>query len=228
MYNSCISLPIAMSAPSPLPNEHYANLFLTEQTCQNYAVLKLAVSASRPELVETYREAMDKHNAATRDNLYYNSGFDLFLPTDVQFTVPIQTQMLNLEVKGEMIYTRIFVSTDKNNVVGAVSIPSPYYLYPRSSMSKTPLMLANHTGIIDAGYRGNLIAATRWLANTNTNTGSGDVSATTHHSPYSVEKHTRLFQVCHPSLCPIFVVLVPETELTSTARGEGGFGSTGK
>jgi dUTP pyrophosphatase len=205
-----------------LSNEHYANLFLTEHTCQNYAVLKLAVSTSHPELAEQYREAVEKHNAQTRDNLYYNSGFDLFLPDDAVFNIPIQTQMLNLEVKGEMIYTRIFVSTDKNNVVGAVSIPSPYYLYPRSSMSKTPLMLANHTGIIDAGYRGKLIVATRWL-------NSSDLgSASSSSSIYTAEKYTRLFQVCHPSLCPVYVVLVPETELTSTERGEGGFGSTGK
>jgi hypothetical protein len=39
----------------------------------------------------------------------------------------------------------------------------PFYLYPRSSISKTPLMLANHTGIIDSGYRGNLIGAFRAL-----------------------------------------------------------------
>ena len=44
---------------------------------------------------------------------------------------------------------------------------------------------------------------------------------------YTVEKHTRLFQICHPTLCPIFVVLVPESELNSSERGEGGFGSTG-
>jgi dUTPase len=46
-------------------------------------------------------------------------------------------------------------------------------------------------------------------------------------SEYVVEKHTRLFQICHPSLCPVFVVMVPEKELNSSERGEGGFGSTG-
>ena len=36
--------------------------------------------------------------------------------------------------------------------------PTAYYLYPRSSMgSKTPLRLSNSVGIIDAGYRGNII-----------------------------------------------------------------------
>ena len=85
-------------------------------------------------------------------------------------------------------------------------------MFPRSSISKTPLMLANHTGIIDAGYRGSLIGAFRNV--------SGE--------DFQVEKHTRLLQVCHPSLCPIIVELVDESELSTTARGEGGFGSTGK
>ena len=32
-----------------------------------------------------------------------------------------------------------------------------YYLYPRSSIIKTPLRMSNSVGIIDAGYRGNII-----------------------------------------------------------------------
>jgi dUTP pyrophosphatase len=97
--------------------------------------------------------------------------------------------------------------------VSGASYSCGYYVYPRSSISKTPLMLANHVGIIDSGYRGNLIAAIRKLPSD---------------SPeYVVEKHTRLFQICHPTLCPVFVVLVPESELNSSERGAGGFGSTG-
>ena len=72
-------------------------------------------------------------------------------------------------------------------------------------------MLANHTGVIDSGYRGFLIGAFRNLSS----------------DPYVVEKETRLLQVCHPSLYPIYVVISDETELSSTSRGEGGFGSTG-
>lgn len=34
--------------------------------------------------------------------------------------------------------------------------PTGYYLYPRSSISKTPLMIANKTCIIDPGYRDNI------------------------------------------------------------------------
>ena len=77
-------------------------------------------------------------------------------------------------------------------------------------------MLANHTGIIDAGYRGSLIGAFRWLRGESTS-----------QEAYVVEKNTRLVQICHPTLCPIYVVMVDENELSSTERGAGGFGSTG-
>jgi len=89
-----------------------------------------------------------------------------------------------------------------------------FNVHPRSSISKTQLMLANHTGIIDSGYRGNLIGAFRWLKHDST-------------TQYIVEKHTRLLQICHPSLCGIHVKLVDESELSNTSRGSGVFGSTG-
>ena len=91
--------------------------------------------------------------------------------------------------------------------------PSPFYMYPRSSISKTPLTLSNSVGVIDSGYRGNLIAAFRYLSNSCT--------------PYTVDKYNRLIQICHPSLCKIFVILVNKEELTTTERGTDGFGSTG-
>jgi dUTP pyrophosphatase len=93
------------------------------------------------------------------------------------------------------------------------TVPTGFNVHPRSSISKTPLMLANHTGIIDMGYRGYLIAALRLLPLT--------------HASYTVEKNTRLVQICHPSLYPIYVNIVNEDELTTTTRGSGGFGSTG-
>jgi dUTPase len=76
-------------------------------------------------------------------------------------------------------------------------------------------MLSNHTGIIDSGYRGPLIAAMRLLPHDK----EGD---------YTIEKHTRLVQICHPSLCPVYIVECSESDLSETERGDGGFGSTGK
>jgi dUTP pyrophosphatase len=110
----------------------------------------------------------------------------------------MKSQMISMGVKAEMLFQ------------GEQSCG--YFMFPRSSISKTPLMLANHTGIIDSGYRGFLIGAFRNLMG----------------EDYIVEENTRLLQVCHPSLCPIYVVLSQEEELSSTVRAEGGFGSTGK
>ena len=163
---------------------------------RSFAVLQIAVNPNKPELVELYKTHIQKHNASIITNPFPNSGFDLFVPETTE--VGTDVKMISMDVKCEML--------DKDGY----SIP--YYMYPRSSLSKTPLMLANHVGIIDSGYRGFLIGAFRNL----------------NMKSYMVEKHNRLLQVCHPSLYPIYVVMVDESQLSTTSRGEGGFGSTGK
>jgi dUTP pyrophosphatase len=163
---------------------------------RSFAVLHIAVNPNKPELVELYKTHIQKHNASIITDPFPNSGFDLFVPETMEIVTDVK--MVSMDVKCEML--------DKDGY----SIP--YYMYPRSSLSKTPLMLANHVGIIDSGYRGFLIGAFRNLNITS----------------YTIEKHNRLLQVCHPSLYPLHVVMVDESELSTTSRGEGGFGSTGK
>jgi len=85
-----------------------------------------------------------------------------------------------------------------------------YYLYPRSSLSKTPLRLANSVGIIDSSYRGELIAAVDNISE----------------EDFDIKQGQRLFQLCSPTLEPINYIVTKE--LSETDRGEGGFGSTGK
>jgi len=200
-------------------DEIYVNQFCFDSMAQNFAVLKLAVNADQPELLELYTAHVAKHNSSTELALFPNSGFDLFVPEDTTFDRDFATKFVDLKIKTEMIYCdknlQVTLETDngEHETVSGASYSSGYYVYPRSSISKTPLMLANHVGIIDSGYRGNLIAAVRKLPSDQNN--------------YVVEKHTRLFQICHSSLCPVFVVLVNESELNSSERGEGGFGSTG-
>jgi len=189
-------------------NEDYANYFYRNQY-QNYAVLKLCVSPPNPELTELYRSAIEKHNTHLNNDMFSNAGFDLFMPTKVQFAPTFESQMVSLGVKTEMIHCE--VDRSKSSDIEGISYASGYYLYPRSSISKTPLMLANQVGIIDSGYRGEVIAAIRNF----------------YPDVYTVEKHTRLFQICHPQLAPVYVVLVDENNLTITSRGVGGFGSTG-
>ena len=102
---------------------------------------------------------------------------------------------------------------------------SGFYLYPRSSISKTRMRLANSVGIIDAGYRGDLIAAVDTIGVF----GSTDIWNVWKETLSPIKKYDRYFQVCAPDLSPFIVHIVPnETDLgRPTARGTGGFGSTG-
>jgi dUTP pyrophosphatase len=178
------------------------------------AVLKLVVNSDDSSLVELYKQHIENHNRGIINDVFPNSGFDLFIPNNVVFNEPIKSKFIDLKVKAEMVYIDKKMNSHET---------CAYTVHPRSSMSKTPLMLANHTGIIDAGYRGNLIGAVRWLQNNDSNRENNNES----NHEYILEKHTRLLQICHPTLCPIFVYLVEEQDLTTTERGTGGFGSTG-
>jgi dUTP pyrophosphatase len=173
----------------------------------NFAILKLAVNPNNNQLTSIYQQKVDAHNGKILNSLYPDSGFDLFVPDNTLFDEDTESKFIDFQVKGEMLYCDV----NRNN-----PFTCAFTIHPRSSISKTPLMLANHTGIIDSGYRGSLIGAFRWLRS------SDDDSRR-----YVVEQNTRLLQVCHPTLCPVFVVLVREDDLSNTERGAGGFGSTG-
>jgi dUTP pyrophosphatase len=87
-----------------------------------------------------------------------------------------------------------------------------YWMAPRSSLSKTPLRLANSMGLIDAGYRGTLLAAVDFHGKTDFPCSLGD----------------RYFQAVTPDLLPwASIQFVSEIPGGATLRGEGGFGSTG-
>jgi len=131
-----------------------------------------------------------------------DSGLDLFFPEDVAIEAG-ETKLVPLGIRCEMIEE---VRYEKGGYSQNVS----YYLYARSSISKTPLSLANGVGIIDSAYRGPICAALR-------NNGL---------STYVVEKGQRLVQICSRDLSPFSFSIVHE--LSETSRGEGGFGSTGK
>ena len=126
---------------------------------------------------------------------FYDSGFDLFTPQDV-VCLAGRTTKIKLGVKVAMLR-------------GTSEVSCGYYMYPRSSISKTPLRLANSVGIIDSGYRGELMAVVD-------NKSDED---------YVVARGQRLFQVCAGDLSPI--TQLEFTTLNTTSRGSGGFGSTG-
>jgi dUTPase len=106
-----------------------------------------------------------------------------------------------------------------------ISPPCGFYLYPRSSISKTRMRLANSVGIIDSGYRGDIIAAVDSIGVF----GSRDIWYIWKDTLFPIKKYDRYFQICSPNLSP-FIVHIVETEEElgeQTARGAGGFGSTG-
>ena len=98
----------------------------------------------------------------------------------------------------------------KSNIACENTYEMPYLLMPRSSISKTPLRQCNSVGLIDAGYRGEIMAAVDNIK---------DI-------PYTVEPGQRLFQLVSMDGAPITFEIV--SELSQTDRGDGGFGSTGK
>lgn len=85
-----------------------------------------------------------------------------------------------------------------------------YYLFPRSSISKTPLRLSNSIGLIDGGYRGELVGMVDNI----------------YDEDFHIKRGERYFQLVAVDSSPIDFELV--TELSESSRGEGGFGSTGR
>jgi dUTP pyrophosphatase len=169
---------------------------------KNFAILKVVFD--NENLKTEYENRIVNHNNMFMTNPLHDSGFDVLVPTETGFQQPFVTQFIDMKIKTEMFYCE--VDTDRISTCA-------FNVHPRSSISKTPLMLANHTGIIDSGYRGSLIGAFRMLPVAN----SGQ---------YVVEKNARLLQICHPSLCPIYVVYTSADDLSGSVRGEGGFGSS--
>lgn len=86
----------------------------------------------------------------------------------------------------------------------------PYFLIPRSSISKTPLRQSNSIGLIDAGYRGEIMASVDNIKS----------------DPFKIEEGQRLFQLVAMDGSPISYELTDI--LSDTKRGIGGFGSTGE
>jgi dUTP pyrophosphatase len=154
-------------------------------------------------------EIKDYYKGLTEEFNDEDSGIDLVCPYELSINV-FQVGTMDLGIKCAMINN----STKK--LTG-------YYLYPRSSISKTPLMLANHVGIIDMGYRGNLMAKIRCLPYDIVPFHDNYIKCNSKN--FKVRFFSRLFQICSPDLSPIFVKLVDQ--LPESKRGSGGFGSTG-
>ena len=157
---------------------------------------------------KTQREKVMKF--VSGENICVDAGVDIFNPNGDDLVYRTKATKLSTHLKCAMYFV------DVNGDI----FPSGFYMYPRSSTgSSTPLRLANSVGIIDAGYRGELMG---YFNNVNPN------------YDYPVTKYQRLLQICTPNLTyPIYPQLVNELKeldyfIMYNDRGDAGFGSTGK
>ena len=170
------------------------------------------------ELLKKYESQVEKHNKMIDCNPYPDSGFDMFVPSQYS-----GEYMPHTRTKVDFCLVGVMQQNHTDNT-NQLLHTIPFYIYPRSSISKTPLQLCNSVGIIDSGYRGHLMS---YFANHATYTQQNSAQSLL---AYQVEKYARLTQICHPCLTPFYVRLhynkdgLPSLE---TQRADGGFGSTG-
>jgi len=120
-----------------------------------------------------------------------DAGLDLYVLEDIEFA-PGETKLIKLGISCQ----------PEDGIA--------YFLMPRSSISKTSLRMSNSIGLIDGGYRGEIMAC---CDNVKTD-------------KYSVKKGERLFQLVAANCSEIRYEI--KHDLGDSSRGEGGFGSTGK
>ena len=148
----------------------------------------LRIKPLRDDVAELYKNHTHYHQG--------DSGLDLFYPDDVMIPAGTLGRQIKMRIACEMFY----------GMNEAVS----FNIYPRSSISKTPLRLSNSIGLVDAGYRGEIMALFD------------------NHSDrdYLISAGDRLLQIVAPTLQSFYMSIV--NELSDSDRGTGGIGSTGK
>tara|TARA_Y100001970_G_scaffold124890_1_gene154621 strand:+ start:10991 stop:11461 length:471 start_codon:yes stop_codon:yes gene_type:complete len=142
-------------------------------------------------LIKTLNEQAEKMYSNHGHFHNGDAGLDLYVLEDIVFN-PGDTKLIKLGISCE----------PKDG--------KAYYLFPRSSISKTPLRMSNSIGLIDGGYRGEIMASCDNIK---------DFS-------FTAKQGERLFQIVASDSSSISYELADE--LSSTTRGKGGFGSTGK
>lgn len=120
----------------------------------------------------------------------------------------------------DLTATAVVITNDYVEVRTAISveIPNGYVglLFPRSSITKTNMLLGNSVGVIDSDYRGEIILRFKVLEDSS-------VGLFKYKKIYKEgEKVGQLVLVAVPKL-----EVTEVTDLEDTKRGSGGFGSTG-
>lgn len=164
------------------------------------------------ELYTKYKDAAKKHNENVRKDDHPDAGFDLFV---LQKSITENKHLGQIKI-GHGV--RCFMMPAP---ISRRTQSEAYFLYPRSSVSKTTYRLANSVGIIDSGYRGEIIGVFDRLL------------YVAQDSPLP-DNYDRLCQICARNLEPFLVEVklvdayTVEDVIGETRRGDGGFGSTGQ
>jgi len=132
-------------------------------TYEKVMVLKVFVDSNDENLKHTYVNAANTHNnKVIHIQEHIDAGFDLYAPgnqgeeleqygVNTRFFGPGWQDRIPVNKLDFMVSCSAQMMTD-----GGKCFNTGYYMYPRSSLSKTQLRLANSVGIIDSGYRGHL------------------------------------------------------------------------
>lgn len=158
----------------------------------------LKIKVLDKSMIEKYKNYIE-----SRDSM--DAGFDLFIPDGHVIRSSVLSHVIDHKVQIEYLNDDI-EKIIPVNIIGLKKHPSHILMSPRSSISKTSLRLANSIGILDSGYRGNVIAKVDNLG-----------------KETQIEKGTSLFQLLVGENCQVKIV----DELSETRRGQDGFGSTG-
>jgi len=206
-----MSLP---TSPRLSPPAYILKMFIMKQSTG------ASVTTSKyDELVKMYEDKVEEHNQKVYGSQYPDSGFDLFIPFDYsEYEYGYTDNRLSPVTFRAPLGVKCSMS--RFNAVYKKSSATGYYLYPRSSIVKTPFRLSNSVGIIDSGYRGEIMAVV------------DNIDAVNNDIKTCLNKYmppmSRMFQICSPTLEPFMIQVVDsEDKLGLTERGSGGFGSTG-
>jgi dUTP pyrophosphatase len=137
-----------------------------------------------------------------------DAGLDLFMPQDVVIQSG-ETKLVDLGVRCQ---SRSFVWNMWKWRRGKFWNYHSYWLMPRSSISKTPLLMHNSMGLIDKGYTGTLKVSLFNMSE----------------EPYHIKRGQRFAQLVNGDLSEIRFEVVEYLDIRNIGtRGEAGFGSTG-
>jgi dUTP pyrophosphatase len=160
--------------------------------------LRIFIHGGDNILNNLYTNSANLHNSKMNSSSFPDAGFDLFAPVEMH-CFGYNVTKINF---GVSCSARIVCENGKSFNTG-------FFMYPRSSLSGTPLRLANSVGVIDSGYRGDAGIKLYNLTDTD----------------YDIKAGDRIAQFV------MYFNLGMQIEwgtVETTDRGDKGFGSSGK